>query len=114
VRTVRIEAARALAGTDLLSLPPELQTALVNATKELVAIGPGQRVHARTDWLCRWGTLRLPIFAKTGTIHSPPAYLPAEMILLFLLGHCPPDALRRLPHSSSSRASASCCRAASR
>jgi predicted CXXCH cytochrome family protein len=37
VGTVRIEAARALAGTDLLSLPPELQTALVNATKELVA-----------------------------------------------------------------------------
>jgi predicted CXXCH cytochrome family protein len=37
VRAVRIEAARTLAGTDLLSLPPELQTALVNATKELVA-----------------------------------------------------------------------------
>jgi Flp pilus assembly protein TadD len=37
VRAVRIEAARALAGTDLLSLPPELQAALVSATKELVA-----------------------------------------------------------------------------
>jgi predicted CXXCH cytochrome family protein len=37
VRAVRIEAARALAGTDLLALPPELQTAFVNATKELVA-----------------------------------------------------------------------------
>ncbi len=37
VRAVRIEAARALAGTDLLSLTPQLQTALVNATKELVA-----------------------------------------------------------------------------
>jgi Flp pilus assembly protein TadD len=34
---VRIEAARALAGTDLLSLTPELQTAMVSATKELVA-----------------------------------------------------------------------------
>ena len=37
VRAARIEAARALAGTDLLSLTPALQTALVNATKELVA-----------------------------------------------------------------------------
>jgi Flp pilus assembly protein TadD len=37
VRAVRIEAARALAGTDLLLLPPELQTAFVGATKELVA-----------------------------------------------------------------------------
>src|SRR5206468_5671410 len=37
VRGVRIEAARALAGTDLLSLMPVLQSALVNATKELVA-----------------------------------------------------------------------------
>jgi Tfp pilus assembly protein PilF len=34
---VRIEAVRALAGTDLLSLTPELQTAMVSATKELVA-----------------------------------------------------------------------------
>jgi tetratricopeptide (TPR) repeat protein len=37
VRAVRVEAARALAGTDLLSLLPELQTAMVSATKELVA-----------------------------------------------------------------------------
>jgi len=37
VRAVRIEAARTLAGTDLLSLPPELQTAFVSATKDLVA-----------------------------------------------------------------------------
>ena len=37
VRAARIEAARALVGTDLLSLPPELQTAVVSATKELVA-----------------------------------------------------------------------------
>ena len=37
VRAVRIEAARALAGTDLLALTPEQQTALVKATAELVA-----------------------------------------------------------------------------
>jgi predicted CXXCH cytochrome family protein len=37
VRAVRIEAARALAGTDLLRLTPEQQTALVKATAELVA-----------------------------------------------------------------------------
>jgi predicted CXXCH cytochrome family protein len=37
IRAVRVEAARALAGTDLVSLPPELQTAMVSATKELVA-----------------------------------------------------------------------------
>lgn len=37
VRAVRIAAARALAGTDLLALPPEQQTALVKATAELVA-----------------------------------------------------------------------------
>jgi tetratricopeptide (TPR) repeat protein len=37
VRAVRIEAARALAGTDLLALTPEQQTALVKATSELVA-----------------------------------------------------------------------------
>jgi predicted CXXCH cytochrome family protein len=37
VRAVRIEAARALAGTDLLALAPEQQTAFVKATAELVA-----------------------------------------------------------------------------
>jgi predicted CXXCH cytochrome family protein len=37
VRAVRIEAARAMAGTDLLRLTPEQQTALVKATAELVA-----------------------------------------------------------------------------
>ena len=37
VRAVRIEAARALAGTDLLALTPEQQTAFVKATAELVA-----------------------------------------------------------------------------
>jgi len=37
VRAVRIEAARTLAGTDLLALTPEQQTALVKATAELVA-----------------------------------------------------------------------------
>jgi predicted CXXCH cytochrome family protein len=37
IRAVRLETARALAGTDLLSLRPELQSALVSATKELVA-----------------------------------------------------------------------------
>jgi predicted CXXCH cytochrome family protein len=37
VRAVRIEAARALAGTDLLRLTPEQQTALVKATAERVA-----------------------------------------------------------------------------
>jgi predicted CXXCH cytochrome family protein len=37
IRAVRIEAARALAGADLLSLTPEQQTAFVKATAELVA-----------------------------------------------------------------------------
>ena len=37
VRAVRIAAARALAGTDLLALTPEHQTAFVKATAELVA-----------------------------------------------------------------------------
>ena len=37
MRAVRIEAARALAGTDLLALTPEQQTAFVKATAELVA-----------------------------------------------------------------------------
>ena len=37
VRAVRIEAARALAGTDLLALSPEQQSAFVKATAELVA-----------------------------------------------------------------------------
>jgi predicted CXXCH cytochrome family protein len=37
VRAVRIEAARALAGTDLLALTPEQQTAFTKATAELVA-----------------------------------------------------------------------------
>ena len=37
VRAVRIEAAQALAGTDLLALTPEQQTAFVKATAELVA-----------------------------------------------------------------------------
>ncbi|MGC2199570.1 MAG: tetratricopeptide repeat protein, partial [Stellaceae bacterium] len=36
IRAVRIEAARALAGTDLLALTPEQQTAFVKATTELI------------------------------------------------------------------------------
>jgi len=28
---------------------------------EIMMVGPGQRVHARTDGLCRWGTIRLPV-----------------------------------------------------
>jgi predicted CXXCH cytochrome family protein len=44
VRAVRIEVARALAGTDLLALTPEQQTALVKATAELVAAA--ERVDA--------------------------------------------------------------------
>jgi Flp pilus assembly protein TadD len=43
VRAVRIEAARALAGTDLLALTPQQQTAFVKATAELVA---AERVDA--------------------------------------------------------------------
>src|SRR5215472_14166780 len=43
VRAVRIEAARALAGTDLLALTPAQQTAFVKATAELVA---GENVDA--------------------------------------------------------------------
>jgi hypothetical protein len=27
---------------------------------EIMMVGPGQRVHARTDELCRWGAIRLP------------------------------------------------------
>jgi AraC-like DNA-binding protein len=27
---------------------------------EIMILGPGQRVHARTDGPCRWGTIRLP------------------------------------------------------
>jgi predicted CXXCH cytochrome family protein len=38
VRAVRIEAARALAGTDLLALTPAQQSAFVKATAELVAV----------------------------------------------------------------------------
>jgi len=30
-------------------------------TGEIMIIGPGQRVHARTDGLSRWGTIRLPV-----------------------------------------------------
>jgi tetratricopeptide (TPR) repeat protein len=37
VRAVRIEATRALSGTDLLALTPEQQTAFVKATAELIA-----------------------------------------------------------------------------
>jgi predicted CXXCH cytochrome family protein len=37
VRAVRIEAARALAGTDLLALTPEQQTAFIKASAELIA-----------------------------------------------------------------------------
>jgi len=27
---------------------------------EIITLGPGQRVHVRTDGPCRWGTIRLP------------------------------------------------------
>ena len=29
-------------------------------TGEIITLGPGQRVHARTDGPCRWGSIRLP------------------------------------------------------
>ena len=28
---------------------------------EIMTLGPGQRLHARTDGVCRWGTIRLPV-----------------------------------------------------
>ena len=28
---------------------------------EIMMVGPGQRVHARTDGLCRWGAIRMPV-----------------------------------------------------
>jgi predicted CXXCH cytochrome family protein len=64
VRSVRIEAARALAGTDLLALTAEQQTAFVAATAELVA---GEMVNADRPeahlsgcWMCDAGSRRRP------------------------------------------------------
>ncbi len=37
---------------------------------DLLTIGPGQRMHARTDGPCRWGALRLPVVVLAEYCHA--------------------------------------------
>jgi len=63
---------------------------------EIITLGPGQRIHARTDGLCRWGAIRLPAddFAQYGR-----ALTGAEFVVPPIARWRPPRAaLRRLRH----------------
>jgi predicted CXXCH cytochrome family protein len=86
LRAVRIEAARALAGTDLLALTPQQQTAFVNATAELIA---AEKVDAeRPEAHLNLGLLEMrrgePSKADTEyrtALHLDPAFVPAMVNL---------------------------------
>jgi AraC-like DNA-binding protein len=41
-------------------VPSSIWGGIAMQVHEIIALGPGQRVHARTDGPCRWGTIRLP------------------------------------------------------
>jgi AraC-like DNA-binding protein len=61
--------------------------------EEIITLGPGQRVHARTDAPCRWGTIRLPApnLAQYGRAMSGAGFA----IPQFLARWRPPPAARR-------------------
>jgi hypothetical protein len=53
------------AGAVLVALPIGSEPSLIwggigMRSGEIITLGPGQRIHARTDGPCRWGTIRLP------------------------------------------------------
>jgi hypothetical protein len=65
------------AGALLISLPIEDRLAVIwggveMQLGEMVTLGPGQRIHVRTDGPCRWGIVRLPrgILAQYGRAMS--------------------------------------------
>jgi AraC-like DNA-binding protein len=65
-------------------------------TDQIITLGPGQRVYARTDGHCRWGTIRLPVrdLARYGRAMSG-----AEFALPHLVARWqPPPAARRELH----------------
>jgi AraC-like DNA-binding protein len=60
---------------------------------EMITLGPDQRVHARTDGPCRWGTVRLPAqdMARYGRALSGPGFSVPQFVARWL----PPPAARR-------------------
>ena len=40
--------------------PSPIWGGIATQVHEIITLGPGQRVHVRTDGPCRWGTIRLP------------------------------------------------------
>src|SRR5271166_2504258 len=63
---------------------------------ELITLGPDQRVHARTDGPCRWGTIRLPAreLARYGRALSGAGFA----VPRFVARWQPPTAARRELH----------------
>jgi hypothetical protein len=41
-------------------VPSPIWGGIAMQAHEIITLGPGQRVHVRTDGPCRWGTIRLP------------------------------------------------------
>jgi AraC-like DNA-binding protein len=62
---------------------------------EIITLGPSQRVHARTDGPCRWGTFRLPTreLARYGRALSGEGFTVPEIVSRW---QPPPSALREL------------------
>ena len=62
-------------------------------TDEIITLGPDQRVHARTDGPCRWGTLRLPArdLAQYGRALSGVGFAVPHLVVRWQ----PPPAARR-------------------
>jgi AraC-like DNA-binding protein len=97
----RIAFVAATADTLLISFPTGNRPApiwggLETKVGELITLGPGQRVHARTDGPCRWGAIRLPNedFAQYGR-----ALKGAEFVVSTAARWRPQrSALRRLHH----------------
>jgi AraC-like DNA-binding protein len=60
---------------------------------EIITLGPGQRMHARTDGPCRWGTIRLPAqdIARYGRALTGAGFVVPQFVARWL----PPPAARR-------------------
>jgi AraC-like DNA-binding protein len=64
--------------------------------REIITLGPDQRVHARTDGPCRWGTIRLPAreLTRYGRALSGAGFAVPEVVARWQ----PPPAARRELH----------------
>jgi hypothetical protein len=78
-------------------VPSSIWGGIAMQVHEIIALGPGQRVHARTDGPCRWGTIRLPAqdLAGYGRALRGAGFVAPQFVARW---QSPPAARRELRH----------------